>query len=183
MNKQLLRQALREKRRLLDTTVHQQLSARIAANLMNNPVFQNSQEIACYLPNDHEVDTRIIIDSIWQHAKNCYLPLINPEAKTLQFALYTKECCLSENQYGILEPRKTPIVAAGDLDLMIAPLVGFDCNKHRLGMGGGFYDRTLANCDSKKPLFLGLAFTCQRVDELPNEQHDARLDFIVTELR
>lgn len=181
MNKQNLRTQLRKKRCSLDTVTHQRLSTQLADKLIKTPHFQNSQTIACYLARDGEVNTQGIITAIWQQGKECFLPVIDLPSKTLSFALYTKTCSLQTNQYGIPEPRNTKIVPAEALDLIIAPLVGFDNNHHRLGMGGGFYDRTLANCKSKKPIFAGIAFSFQHLETLPHENHDAKLDFVVTD--
>lgn len=181
MDKQLLRQQLRQKRRALDTARHQQLSTQIADNLTKTSYFQQSHSIACYLAQDGEVDTQYIIRIIWQQKKLCFLPVIDPHLKTLRFALYTENCSIRNNQYGIPEPIDTIIIPAEELDLMVAPLVGFDSDNHRLGMGGGFYDRTLAGCKHKKPVFVGLAFSFQHIEILPHEPHDAILEFIITE--
>lgn len=181
MDKQTLRKQLREKRRLLDKESHQQLSARIAHTVIASSYFQNSHKIASYLPHDAEVDTQLIIEALWQQQKQCFLPIVDLPTSTLSFALYPQHCKLTQNCYGILEPVNTPKLTARELDLIIAPLVGFDKQGNRLGMGKGFYDRTLANCNDSKPVFVGLAFSFQKLEALPNEQHDAKLDFIVTE--
>ena len=180
MTKQALRTQLRQKRRNLDAATHQHLSIQIANELIRTPYFEQSKNIACYLANDGEVDTRRIIDTIWQQRKNCFLPIINNHTKTLTFALHTTHSPLCENLYGILEPSDTTTVTIEQLDLIITPLVGFDDHNNRLGMGGGFYDRTLATCQIKKPLLVGLAFSFQRIDQLPHENHDMKLDVIIS---
>lgn len=181
IDKQTLRKQLREKRRLLDSEIHQQLSTRIAQTVIASPYFQNSQKVACYLPQDAEVDTQLIIKVLWQQHKQCFLPIVDLATTTLNFALYPQHCKLTQNCYGIPEPVNTTLLRAGELDLIIAPLVGFDQQHNRLGMGKGFYDRTLAHCKNRKPVFVGLAFSFQKLEALPHEQHDAKLDFVVTE--
>lgn len=176
-NKTALRAQLRKNRQALDANTHQTLSATICKKCISHTAFQKSQRIACYLANDGEVSTDPLIEAIWQSGKTGYLPVIDSKTRTLSFAPYTKKCAMQKNKYGILEPVDTAIHAE-EIDLIIAPLVGFDTENYRLGMGGGFYDTTLASCQHKKPYFAGLAFQCQAVDTLPTEPHDQKLNAI-----
>ena len=88
------------------------------------------------------------------------------------------------NRFGISEPalNSTAIRLLSQHHLLLMPLVGFDAQGNRLGMGGGFYDRTLANINALKnrPTLVGVAHDCQQVDELPVEPWDVPLDLIVT---
>ena len=180
-DKHSLRIALRKKRRSLAPNIHHRFSLSICKQCISSTIFQKSQHIACYLPNDGEVETCTLIKTLWQLGKQCYLPVINAKTKALHFSLYTNDCAMQKNQYGILEPSNTNTIETKQLDLIIAPLVGFDKENGRLGMGAGFYDRTLAACQTNKPAFVGLAFNCQATHTLPTEPHDAKLEAIFTE--
>mgnify|MGYP001805942608 CR=1 FL=1 len=127
-------------------------------------------------------------------AKRFYLPVLSPLKKRqtggqLWFARYRVGDRLRPNRFGISEPigRGRHLIQPRRLDLMILPLVGFDAQGHRLGMGGGFYDRTLAyrqrHSQWRRPRLIGVAHECQRLDQLEPRPWDVRLDAILTESR
>jgi 5-formyltetrahydrofolate cyclo-ligase len=92
---------------------------------------------------------------------------------------------LTHNRYGIIEPHSRSLMNARWIDVMLMPLVGFDSKGRRLGMGGGYYDATLAYLRSRKrwrkPLMVGVAYACQELKEVPTEPWDIRLDMMLTE--
>ena len=94
---------------------------------------------------------------------------------------------MKPNRYGIPEPMDTQPRSARQLDLLLIPLVGFDSAGHRLGMGGGYYDATLAFLRHRrhwrKPRLLGVAYECQKVEALPHDPWDMPLDAVLTERR
>lgn len=143
-----------------------------------------SQHIACYLHYKDEFDSLPMLQAIWQAGKKCYLPVLT-EQKSLRFVRYHSGDTLQANQFSILEPTdKTDEISCQDLDMVIMPLVAFDMHGHRLGAGGGYYDRTFASLDrnaNKHPLLIGLAYTAQQADLLPADEWDIGLDGIVTE--
>ena len=103
-----------------------------AAHLVSQPLFQQSQHIACYVAYYQEMDPTALIQQSWQVGKKCYLPQLTKE-KTLHFALYSEGDTLVPNQYGILEPLPNKEkIAATDLDVVVMPLVAFDLLGHRL---------------------------------------------------
>jgi 5-formyltetrahydrofolate cyclo-ligase len=153
------------------------------------PSFLNSKRIACYLANDGEIDPEYIIQTAWKLLKQVYLPVLSPFQSKLYFAPYTAGMEMHRNRFGIPEPACSPVnwVTAWQLDLMLLPLVAFDENGNRLGMGGGFYDRSLAyrrsRTHSLKPRLIGLAHELQREDKLEINSWDIPLDMIATEER
>lgn len=158
-------------------------AARAADFFSQHPIFQASQHIACYLPSDEEFDCIPLIEKIWQAEKNCYLPIITEE-NSLAFAHYRRNDVLSLNRYKILEPTHPDRFPAQDLDLVIVPLVAFDGQGNRLGMGAGFYDRTFSfrlNHSSKHPLLIGLGYQFQKVAEIKSDPWDVNLDGVLTE--
>ncbi len=108
----------------------------------------------------------------------------------MAFAPYGEHTRMKKNCFGILEPvfQKKQLKTAKQIDLILAPLVGFDELGNRIGMGGGFYDRALAHLKSAKnrplkPKFIGIAHELQNVQKLKSYAWDITLDAIVTERR
>ncbi|MBB1277618.1 5-formyltetrahydrofolate cyclo-ligase [Pseudoalteromonas sp. SR43-3] len=146
----------------------------------------NSKHIAIYLSNDGELDTSLLIKELWNLNHAVYLPIIHPfNGANLLFQRYEKNSPMRANRYGILEPKLncSQICPLPALDYLLMPLVAFDKQGNRLGMGGGFYDRTLARLHEQnwqKPQLIGLAHECQKVDALPIESWDVPLETIIT---
>lgn len=183
-----LRRSLRALRRSLSRVQRQRLSRAIIANLKRTRLFRCARRIACYLPNDGEADLTPLIDQLGDLGKQCFLPVLDPlRPRRLWFAPYVIGDPLVANRYGIPEPA----IAAGaylpawHLDLILTPLVAFDAAAHRLGMGGGYYDRTLAFRRLRhhwhRPRLLGIAYACQQVDTLPQRPWDIPLNGVVTD--
>ena len=161
----------------------QQLYKQIVAS----PEFLRSQHIAFYLANDGEIDPTLIIQKAWSMGKACYLPVLNPLSySSLSFVKYTADTYWRKNRFNIPEPDliRQHIRQPWALDLVFTPLVGFDNKGHRLGMGGGFYDRTFAfklMSKCRKPLLVGLAYDFQKLDTLQTDAWDIRLEKVATE--
>lgn len=103
----------------------------------------------------------------------------------MRFFLYKRNDILHPNRYGINEPKDTPSIDTETLDIILTPLVAFDRQGHRLGMGGGYYDRTfsflLNQADIPRPKLIGLAYACQEVPSLSPDPWDVPLHGVVTE--
>ncbi len=156
--------------------------------LGRNPLFLHSQHIAIYLPNDGEMDLTPLLQRALSMGKKCYLPVLSPLFHNrLWFAPYHPGSHLSLNRFGIPEPdcNHAHMRPVWSLDLVLMPLVAFDLQGNRLGMGGGFYDRTLAYLNKRshwrKPRLLGTAYSFQQVSQLPCESWDVPLHGVVTE--
>ncbi len=200
--RQALRQTIRNKRREL--TEAQQNSAALALlkRFCENDKILSAKHIAIYLSNDGELNTQLIIDWCWHQGKQVYLPVVHPFSKGhLLFLHFDQQTELVNNQYGIAEPKLDvrKIIPAKQLDIICTPLVAFDKTGVRLGMGGGFYDRTLSQwhqqntkknamqsimannkSNTKTPYPIGLAHDCQLVDSIPTEVWDIPLPEIIT---
>lgn len=188
LSRPALRRKLRHARRQL-TPAQQRLAARrLYRQLAQHPRFRRARHIALYLPNDGEIDPRLLLQAAQRRGKATYLPALNPWPRTrMVFQRIEPGEQLRRNRFGILEPviRTARQRRVWALDLLLMPLVGFDGKGGRLGMGGGFYDRSLAyramRKKSHKPTLLGLAHECQRVDRLPLESWDVALQATVTD--
>lgn len=188
MHTQQLRKAIRKHRRQLGNQTlknHSRLMARQA-----NACFplQHSQRIAFYFAADGEMDPAPLVERAMQAGKCCYFPVLRSRpAKSLWFAEQKKGQPLKANRFNIPEPATyhRQITMPWGLDLIILPLVAFDLAGNRLGMGGGFYDRSLSfkkkRCHWKGPKLIGIAHELQRVKSLPVNDWDIPLDAVITE--
>ena len=182
-----LRRLKRAQRQALSENDQQQHSQALCDNLIKHKSYRYSQHVACYLANDGEIDPYVLIEHAWFANKNVYLPVLSPIKNSLYFAPYDEYSEFRLNRFNIAEPICHPSdwIKASQLDLLLLPLVAFDTNGNRVGMGGGFYDRTLAylqhRCHWRKPTLMGLAHENQKTDHLKSQSWDIPLDYVITE--
>ena len=167
-----LRKSIRQKRRELDINKQQEHAQSLASLITRHPLFLNAKRIACYLAEDGEIDPTYIIEKAWQYKKDVFLPILPPTGKSLFFAPFKHNTILKPNRFNIDEPDAPPNqwIRARQLNLVLLPLVAFDTKGNRLGMGGGYYDRSLAFTTHRKqwhsPHLIGLGHELQKVDTL-----------------
>ena len=178
ITKQILRQQLLKKRTALTLAQKTEAAHCALQHMQNTPLWLESAHIACYNAMAHEFSMEPIIQAIWVAKKHCYLPIMHKN-KQLAFAQYTPETPLIKNKVGIAEPTSPHLSHLNQLDIIFTPLLGYDARGNRLGMGQGYYDRTLANLN--KPTIIGVGFTCQEIDAIPNDIWDISLHSILTE--
>jgi 5-formyltetrahydrofolate cyclo-ligase len=180
----VIRTACKNERARLAPGKRRQASDKIADKILSSSLFLSAKNIAVYIPMKSEVDTWPIIERAWQLEKRIFAPIMQ-ENFTLRFHQFDDESELSTNKMGFGEPVDGRFITADALDLVFTPLVAFDSQKNRIGMGGGYYDRTFAflgqNQRSMKPVLAGLAFECQRVEQIAPNPWDIRLFSIFTE--
>lgn len=181
--KQNLRNRLREKRLHLPESLQHHFSTIISRRLMQTAVFRSARTIALYAHSFGEVSTALIFQASISHHKACYFPVLFE--KRLIFVQVNHHTPWQANRFGILEPflDEKKVIEPSSLDLVILPLVAFDTQGHRLGMGGGFYDRTFSfkKRQSHQPKLVGLSYDFQKVDHVPRSNLDILLDFVVTD--
>lgn len=185
LSRQNFRKHIRTKRNALSSDVQHIAGLDLVSRFSQLPELTQAEHIALYLTADGEIETMPLIEWLWQQGKKTYLPVIHPFSKGhLLFLHYDAATPMVLNRYAIAEPKldQTQIRPAAQLDLICTPLVAFDTTGHRLGMGGGYYDRTLEPWFTSKsgPKPIGLAHDCQQVDKLPVESWDVPLPKIVT---
>lgn len=188
MNRQELRQQMRAKRSALGHLHQDQASERIYRLFHNNPLFTSSQRIGFYLASDGEISCRHLLDAALKAGKECFLPVLHPiEHNRLWFVRYEPGCPMTVNKYGIEEPdmMKNPRIQPWSLNLVLLPLVAFDAEGGRMGMGGGYYDRTFEFTRKENPMhtptLLGLAHELQRVEKLELASWDIPLAGIISD--
>ena len=174
-----LRNDLRQRRSALNSIQQNTAAQALIHSIVTLPNWASAQRIALYLATDGEIDTRALESAARSLAKELFLPLITDNR--LCFAQWHEEVPLSSNRYNIAEPPEDAVrCQASGLDIIFLPTVGWDGHGGRLGMGGGFYDRTLSGISG--PLLVGLAHENQHVDEIPLENWDIALDYVATDV-
>lgn len=183
-----LRRTLRARRRALSKHTQRRHSRQAAQAYKGSTLFLRYQRIAAYLANDGELDPSPIIEAAFGAGKQLFLPVLRHRpSKSLWFSEYRRGDRLLINHFAIPEPdiRARPPVPPWGLDVILMPLVGFDQRGQRIGMGGGFYDRTLDYLPLRqfwrRPLLIGLAHECQAWPLLPTRPWDVPLDGVLTE--
>lgn len=178
-----LRKSLRECRRNLPPQHRIAAANTLADRLLALPFLPGSGYVAGYWAMDGEIGLHALQLRLPASLVYC-LPLLHEDG-SLRFAPWRSGDPLVTNRYGIPEPDVTPAGAlrAEDMAVLVMPLVGFDADCHRLGMGGGWYDRSLAFRHDRPapPWLVGAAFAAQRVDALPRAAWDVRLDAVCCE--
>ena len=186
LSRAVIRENYRNKRLELTANELQIAASKLKQQLLQNYDVINAQLIAAYLAYNNEIDPLPWLQKIY-HTKSCYLPIINPSLKQMMFAKFTSDSPLKMNQYGILEPAadNQVLIAPQDLDIVLLPLVAFDMQGNRIGMGAGYYDKTFAFLNQKnvlrKPKLIGLAYEFQKVNKIQAEPWDVPLDGVITE--
>ena len=133
--------------------------------------------IGGYYPVNFEIDDLKLLEKFEKKNFNISLPIVKKNFK-MDFYQWSFSDPLKINKYGIPEPEKKKIVYP---DVLLIPLVAFDKNLNRLGYGGGYYDRLIEELSKKKKIIkIGLAFSIQKIDKVPINVYDQKLDYIVT---
>ncbi|MGY3903808.1 5-formyltetrahydrofolate cyclo-ligase [Aeromonas lusitana] len=183
-----LRQLIRQRRKSLSQAEQQDAAQQLVARFKEHAGIRAARRIALYLANDGELDPLPAIHWLWAQQKEVYLPVLPPFTPGhLLFQRYTATSPMTRNRFGIPEPEldMQQVIPHSALDIICTPLVAFDAAGNRLGMGGGYYDRTLASWHEHGlgPRPLGLAHNCQQVEVVPKEQWDVPLPEIITPAR
>lgn len=179
--KRALRQRLRAQRRALPRWIQQRAARRLVRITLQQHWYRRARTLAVYSANDAEIDPAPLLRAAQAVGKRILLPRLR--RRQLEFVTYRRGSALRRNRFNIPEPIGAA-VPIEKIDVVCVPLVGFDRRGRRLGMGGGFYDRTFAKRAQTKqrgPRLIGLAYACQEVAQLPHEDWDVRLKDIVTE--
>ena len=133
--------------------------------------------IGGYYPVNFEIDDLVLLKKFEKNKFNISLPVIKKNFQ-MDFYKWSFFDPLKVNKYGIPEPKLKKIVYP---DILLIPLVAFDKNLNRLGYGGGYYDRFINRLSKKKKIIkIGLALSKQKIDRVPINAYDQKLDYIVT---
>jgi len=185
-----IRRTCRRARRALSPREQQHHSLGFLRQIRRIGGLWRARRIAAYLAADGELDPSPLFPLLYRTGKRLYLPVLRPRPQQkLWFARHPPGGPLRPNRFAIPEPPlgRQDWCPPWGLDALLLPLVAFDAGCNRLGMGGGFYDRTLAYLrwgrTWRRPHLIGVAHECQRVEALPVRPWDVPLDLVVTERR
>lgn len=173
-----LRRKLLEKRLGLTPREVEDKSRVIAGKIIASDLLPEIKRGSIYLPIKNEVDTKPIINFLVEAGADIYLPKFYPDSYKL--VRFTSWDDLEKGPYGILEPKSDVVIHEREIDLAFMPGVAFDKKGVRLGYGKGVFDRLFAKSRTKR---VGLAYEFQIADVIPEESHDLKMDFVVTEER
>lgn len=177
--KQSLRSALKERRKTLEASYCSEADAAIIEEVEQMECYRKASVIFCYVSMPGEVETTAWMKQAWKDGKRIAVPRC--EARGIMEAYEIESLDdLESGAYGIREPKRScPRVLPQQIDLCIIPCVAADKDGWRLGYGGGYYDRYLPQTEAVRVLLCREAMICERI---PTEEHDCRMDFVVTEL-
>ncbi|WP_286729670.1 5-formyltetrahydrofolate cyclo-ligase [Acinetobacter sp. UBA1297] len=179
-----LRRSLRSQRRQVSIFEHRQSEQKVLTHLIKMPRFQHADKIGIYLNAFGEIHTRKIIEYCFKKGKKVYLPMIcNMNQKLVWVSISRDQYrnqCFAYHPLGMKEPMAGRGCNVTVLDLILMPLLACDSSGTRIGMGGGYYDRTLAQA-AQYPYRLGLAHDFQFIPlRLKREKWDQPLNALVT---
>lgn len=136
--------------------------------------------VASYWPSRDEADPRLLAARLSTLGHKILLPKVHGAGEALSFRLWREGDALETSVHGVCEPLSSAPAEAPDT--VLVPLLAFDARGHRLGYGGGYYDRTLMALRQRGPiLVVGVAYAAQEEALLPHDPHDERLDMVATE--
>ena len=153
----------------------------ILPRLFELEAFRNARRVALYITiPDEEIDTLPIIARLLRTGCDVYAPRVLDAAGRMIFCPVTSTDALQPGPFGIPEPPEGPAAEPGRIDFVLAPGLAFDRALNRLGRGGGFYDRFLAD-PQLRAVRCAVAYDCQLLDDLPHDSHDQPVDILISE--
>ena len=183
-SKSEIRNKMRTKRKSLSAAQKMCISQKISCALGCDPAIVAAKTgesiFAVYLASPAEIDLTPFIRETLARGIKIAAPRWNGQSYDLAELRELSEACLRKGPMGILEPAEGNIIEPKDVSVWIVPGLAFTADGHRLGYGGGWYDRLLADARSDAAK-IGVACTFQIVENLPDESHDIRLDRIVSD--
>lgn len=176
-SKQEARAATKAARAALSVEERAVKSKEICRRLLALPELAQAHTILSYAPLPGEVDLKSLHEALAAAGKRICFP-VTGDGGTMETVLPGPGAAWKSGSFGIREPEGAP-VPPEEIELVLAPCLAFDDRGTRLGWGGGYYDRYLARCP--QAWIIAVAFECQRMADLPREEHDRPADMAVTE--
>jgi len=184
-----IRRQKRHARKALSLIERQNFSHTICKKIITSTSYQQAHRVAAYIALPEEVSTAYLIAQTWQQQKQLYLPVVMRQQAPLAWAPYSADSQMTKDSLGMTIPDSNAdtYIKSEALEVVIVPLVAFDENCRRIGMGGGFYDRSFASRKQaaktrSQPVLIGIGFECQKSATPINSQPwDTTVDMIITE--
>ena len=177
LEKKIIRKFLINRRKQLSGDYEKKNMSHVHLRPLLNNI--NSDYVGSYVDYNFELGTNPINKYLIEKNINVCLPKINSQSKEINFFKFSTGTNLIKNKYNILEPELTNEIIFPKL--VLVPLLAFNESGFRLGYGGGFYDKYFSSQEEKDIIKVGLGFSFQKANEIPIENHDQKLDWILTE--
>ena len=178
MDKAELRKEMRNCKRQFTAQQLHELSFAVIQRLLNNTHLKEARTILLYHSLPDEVDTHTIVDSLLMSGKTILLPRVTGDS-TMELRRYTGPRDLAQGAFGIMEPAGRVFTDYASIDLAVVPGMAFDREGNRMGRGKGYYDRLLPMLTHTYKI--GICFPFQMVESVPCDEHDARMDEVITQ--
>lgn len=180
MDKKEIRKHVKDSLKKMTTEEYQVLSNIIGMKLLKETSIIEGKTIAITISNFPEVETKKIIENLWELGKKVVVPKCNPVDHSMAFYAINNFNQLETVYMDLQEPipEKTELVNSKEIDVMIVPGIVFDKKGNRIGYGGGYYDRYLEKYDG---ILISLAFDIQLVDAVPTDLYDLPVQLLITE--
>jgi len=179
--KETIRRELRQNLAAMKDGLRQKLSKQACKLLLGLKEYGQAKTVMAYIPLPDELDVGPVFYSAWEQGKVVVTPKIIWERHELKpIVTHNLDEDLTASRHGLREPAGTQELALSEIDLVIVPALGFDRSGHRMGRGGGFYDRFLAQ-PKLRARTVGITFEQQVLDKLPVLSHDKAVEMIITE--
>ena len=176
--KNSIRQILRQRKEAMIPEDRLEKSKRVCYHLMT--LIQDGETVMVYTSKEKEVNTKPLITKLFEHGNPVIVPIIVKDDISLRLSYLRDFSVLVPSTFGVPEPVGNEILATGEnVDTIILPMLGFDRTGGRMGYGAGYYDRFLAKNQNVRKI--GIAFACQEYDNLPVDENDVPMDYIITE--
>ena len=179
-----LRKRIRQDRARLDGKQRQAWDSALNSHLLDYAERARPDVVAAFVAFDGEPDLTPALTELEHLGTRLALPVVRegPGRADICFRQWSPASEMQPNRYGIPEPVGTLDVRMGEIDLVLVPLVAWDSNGGRLGMGASFYDRVFQPlATQRRPLRLGVAYQLQQVERIPLDPWDIRLHGVLTE--
>ena len=177
LEKKIIRKFLINRRKQLSRGYEKKNMSHVHLRPLLNNI--NSDYVGSYVDYNFELSTNSLNKYLIENNINICLPKINSQSKEINFFKFSTGTKLIKNKYNILEPEVTNEIIFPKL--VLVPLLAFNESGFRLGYGGGFYDKYFSSQEEKDIIKVGLGFSFQKVNQIPIESHDQKLDWILTE--
>lgn len=178
-----LRRKLRARRRHIPESARTAYDQMIRQYVLQLIEARGFNSVAAFWPFDGEPDISPLCKNLIASGKKIAIPIVSGnDDHAMSFHLWQTDTVLKHNRYGICEPQDPAQISLADFDMLLMPLVAYDCHGNRIGMGSGYYDRHLQKLrDSRSPLRLGVAYSMQEINHIDKNDWDIPLHAIVNE--
>lgn len=176
--KNQIRKEMKTKRAAMTKEEVVQKSRAAADALLKSEIYKNAETIMLYMPLGNETDTSEIINSAFADGKRLVLPVTDGKTGVITPYFYEKDTALEKGGFSVTEPKNAKIAQKSEIDLVVVPGIAFDRKGARVGFGKGCYDMFLSGMDVTK---VGYCYEFQLCENIPADEHDIKMDFIVTE--